>query len=764
MRFLKRNTPDVPLEVVRRALRADFALEGRLTPLDSERDQNFRVETDRGDFLFKVCNEDEPESSIDFQIDALKHIERVDDSVPVPRALPTVTGASRATVGLPNGQPHVTRLLSWLEGVSSDASGYDTRAFRENTGRTLAVLDRALGSFFHPAARGDHPWDLSRVPRLLDYVQYITDDRVRRQVTSVIERSRDHTLPRCARLRHQVIHQDAHMSNLVVDPTRPAEVAGIIDFGDMVYGPLIAELAVAAYLSERPDPSPDAILDVVVGYDDVHPLEEAEVDVLYDLALARMAMGAVITATRAALWPDDSAYGPDIAFLGQRIDAAVEAAPEVEGEIRRNLRFPSRKGAVPTAALREARESSLGKNSPHFYREPLHVVAARGMWVYGEDGKPYLDFYNNVPVVGHGHPHVINAISRQLSTLNINTRYLNSTVVEYSQKLTSTLGLDLDATLFVNSGSEANDVASQIVKRLTGREGLLVMKGSYHGMTEATLAITNEDDATLGSNVALIGVPDTYRADPPTEAETAGDVERAISELALRGYEPAGVFIDPGLTSNGIPDLPSGFVKTVSGVVRNHGGLVVSDEVQVGLGRMGVMWGHQLRDFTPDIVTMGKPVGNGQPLGVVATRLDLLDQFLDATALFSTFGGNPVSCAAGLAVLDVIERENLVEHAARTGHYLERSLNDLTASQPLIGDVRGSGLLIGLELVADRNSKAPAPAETALLIERMRDAGVLVGAAGRRRNVLKLRPPLITDTEDVDFLISALVSSLERVR
>ena len=761
VRFLRRNTPEIPLETVADVLDEQYGVEGGLTAFESERDQNVRVDTSDRSYLFKVCNAVEEDAVIDLQIQALRHLERVDPLVPAPRALPTLAGADTGSVVGPDGTSYTVRLMSYLDGeVAGSRPESDTPAFRRNTGTTLARLDHALRSFFHPAARQDHPWDLSRAPLLLEYTQYVEDESARRNVVSILERVRDQTLPATARLRHQVIHQDAHTWNLIIDPGDPETISGVIDFGDMVYGPLISELAVAAYLGGRADPSPETVLDLVAGYDDVVPLEPGDVEVLFDLVLGRMAITLTIAEARAALFPDEPPYDFEREGLAKRIEDALEAAPHIENSLLRILGFPPPAAGVSTPELRKDRVTSLGRHSPHFYAEPLHVTAAEGMWIHGADGERYLDFYNNVPTVGHGNRHVANAISRQLAALNINTRYLYSTVVEYAQRLVATLDHGLDVCLFVNSGSEANDVASQIVKHHAGAEGLLMMAGAYHGMTAAALEISDEPFVARPNSIAAIPAPDGFRHDSIDPSSAAED---AIGRIAEAGHDLAGFFIDPAMTSSGIPDVPQGFIDAIATAVRAHGGLVVSDEVQSGFGRTGVMWGHEREQFVPDVVTLGKPVGNGQPLGVVVTRRDILDGFMEETKLFSTFAGNPVSCAAGMAVLDVIEDEGLVANAADVGEYLKDSLIQLADTHSLMGDVRGSGLLVAVELVTDRETRTPATAETARLVELMREAGVLVGTEGWHESVLKLRPPLIARPEHVDLLIEALDSSLNHV-
>ncbi|MEE8376260.1 MAG: phosphotransferase [Acidimicrobiia bacterium] len=356
MRFLRRITPDLPLETVADVLAEEYGLDGDLTPFESERDQNVRVDTAERSYLFKIFNANEDQAVIDFQIEGLRHIQRVDPAVPVPRTLPTLTGAATGRVVRPDGTSHTVCLMSFLEGViAGTRPEFDTPAFRRNTGAMLARLDRALRGFFHPASGQDHPWDMSRLPRLLEYTRYIENDSARRSVVSILCQIRDHTLPACVSLRHQVIHQDGHTWNLVVDPEDPAEISGIIDFGDMVYGPLINELAVAAYLSGRADPSPETLVDIAVGYDSVMSLERGDVEVLFDLVLGRMAMNLIISESRAALFSDEPSHESDREVLWERIEGALEVASDVEDSIRRTLGFPSPAYGESTSELRSRR-------------------------------------------------------------------------------------------------------------------------------------------------------------------------------------------------------------------------------------------------------------------------------------------------------------------------------------------------------------------------------------------------------------------------
>ncbi|MDH5421507.1 MAG: aminotransferase class III-fold pyridoxal phosphate-dependent enzyme [Acidimicrobiia bacterium] len=762
---MDRNPPQVPVEVIASALLKLYGLDGALTELDSERDQNTRVVTDEGSYLFKVCNADEDPEVIDLQIKALRHIAARDEHLPVPRALPTLSGEDTGLIHDQEGTPYIVRLMSFVAGDTIRSHPeLDTPALRRSSGEMLARLDLALRGFFHPAADQEHPWTMTQVPKLLEYTHSISDNVARRNVEMIIAKVRDEVLPRTAHMRHQVVHQDAHTGNLVIDPSRPTDIAGIIDFGDMVYAPLIMDLAVATDLTGRPSLSPEGMFDVAVGYDSVLPLEEAEVDVLVDLILGRMAMTATIVAARNALWPLVPAYHDHEVQLWSQIETLLASAPDMRIGLRRATRFPMPiDGTLDTAKLRADRERVMGEKSPHFYKETLHLERGKGVWLYGSNGDKYLDFYNNVPTVGHAHPHVVNAVSRQLAALNTHTRYLYNNSVEYADRLTSTLGDHLDVCLFVNSGSEANDVAWQISQVVTGNAGLLVMHNAYHGITQAGIDMTTAKGLDRATHVEEIPAPDDYRRGV-TKAEVATrDANAAVERLAARGMKPAAFIVDSAMCSSGIPDVPDDFLPAVARAVQVAGGLIIADEVQSGFGRLGAMWGHELLGMRPDIVTLGKPVGNGHPLGVVITSRAILDEFQAQVRLFSTFGGNPVSCAAGLAVLDVIEREDLVENSQAMGRYLQEQLWKLAETQPLIGDVRGRGLLAGLELVTDRTTKEPATATTLKLLEVMRENGALVGKDGEHAHILKLRPPLVTTATDIDLFIGMLDRSLTTV-
>jgi 4-aminobutyrate aminotransferase-like enzyme/Ser/Thr protein kinase RdoA (MazF antagonist) len=774
IKHIDRNVPSFDEDEVRNIAAKHFSLDGKMHSLTSERDQNFDIQCEDGKrFVMRIANIGDSEDIIDFQVSALQHLAEVDPSLPVPKPLLNAQGRALTKVEFSDGSNHLIHVLSYLDGVPLE--GYDgegTKARFNHLGRTVARLDLALRGFFHPAAQHDHPWNMETCTRLLSLVEHIPDPEARKVVIDVFTRMDQIVLPRVKKLRHQVIHQDAHGGNVLVDSNDPSRISGLIDFGDMLYGSLLAEVAIAADAIEDLGDDPVEIMcETAAGFDAVLPLEEEEIDLVFDMIVARNAMTATVGSARAARTPDEQAHIESPQRYIDRLDRLLSIGrDEATKRLRRACRFPvycpvSEKEAWSTPeedALISARQKLLGRNATHFYDRPLHFERASGAYLYGADGHRYLDCYNNVPQVGHCNAHVVKTISRQAAALNTNTRYLYSSVLEYAERLTGKLAPHLDACIFANSGSEANDFAWQIAKFTTGSSGGLLMEDAYHGITESILSFSPcKASVQTPDHLEGLMAPDPYRGpyreDTPDIAERyAEDADRAIEQLRARDHGLAGFMIDSAFCSSGVPDVPDGYLRAVEKRVRAAGGLMICDEVQSGFGRMGQWWGHEHHGVRADIVTMGKPVANGHPLGVVVTSSEILNAFIDSIAPFSTFGGNTVACAAGNAVLDVIEREELIAQGVKVGNYLRDKLRQLAETQPLIGNIRGFGMLTGLEFVTDRESRAPATNETSKLLELMREQRILVGEEGRFSNILKLRPPLVFERKHVDRLVEGL--------
>jgi 4-aminobutyrate aminotransferase-like enzyme len=417
-----------------------------------------------------------------------------------------------------------------------------------------------------------------------------------------------------------------------------------------------------------------------------------------------------------------------------------------------------------TESLLARRERLLGRNMSTFYQDPVHLVRGEGVWLWDADGRKYLDCYNNVPHVGHCHRQVVEAIARQASTLNTHTRYLHEGILDYVERLTATFDDSLDTAILTCTGSEANDIALRMAQAVTGRTGVIATDHTYHGNTTAVSQLSTRMPPVggYGGHVRHVPAPDGYRplGGIPGEAFTdawAAKLEEAIASLKASPFGFSALIIDPFFANEGFPELPDGFLKRAAAIVKREGGLLIADEVQPGFGRTGShMWGHQRAGIVPDVVTLGKPMGNGHPIGGVVANSETLNAFRKAFRYFNTFGGNPVSCAAGMAVLDVIKDEKLQENAREVGAYAVAGLAKLADKHSIIGNVRGAGLFFGAELVLDKVEKTPAADIATRVINEMRERGVLMGKLGIHQNATKIRPPMPFTRGDADFMLSTL--------
>ena len=426
--------------------------------------------------------------------------------------------------------------------------------------------------------------------------------------------------------------------------------------------------------------------------------------------------------------------------------------------------------------LLSRRRQALAPAYELFYDEPLHIVRGEGVWLFDADGRRYLDCYNNVASVGHCHPRVVKAIATQAALLNTHTRYLHEKVVELGERLGAKFSEKLSACWFVCTGTEANDLATQIARTVTGHYGMVVSEGSYHGNSDLVLKLSTSSYPAKDRPdwLAAAAAPDTYRGPFRAGSEAGGEgalaeryaaaVSEGVAGLADRGYQPAAMLVDSSWDDNGLLVPPKGYLARAASIVRASGGLFIADEVQAGYCRLGdSWWGHERYDVVPDIVVLGKPMGGGHPVAAVVSTPEIAAAFGERTDYFNTFGGNPVSAAAALAVLDVIDEERLLENAHEVGRHLERGLAELASRHPIIGDVRGSGLFWGIDLVGNRETRRPVdPEEAKRVVSSICQAGVLMGLMGSHRNVLKMRPPLPFSREDADHALEVIDGCLKR--
>jgi 4-aminobutyrate aminotransferase-like enzyme/Ser/Thr protein kinase RdoA (MazF antagonist) len=696
-----------------------FGVEGDVRDLGSERDQTFMV----GDGVLKISNTGEDPAILDLEAKALEHIERVDPELPIAR--------QRGSGG---HQGHYVRLFERMPGRSG-ARDLDDDAVCDFAA-TNARLTLALRGFFHPAAGRDLLWNPGQAARLRPLVASIPEAGRRQIVERVLDRYEERALPRYDFLPAQVVHGDFTLDNVLVDER--GRVSGITDFGDLGFGTRAGDLAIdlCSILrvgGEEPFRTARIAID---GYQSRIPLEGEELDLLGDLVLVRLAALVAISAWRVERYPENAEYiqswDDESWALLEQFDAL--GFDEVAHELGASR-------AVATEELLERRERVLGSALTGLtYREPLHVVRGEGVWLFDAQGRRYLDCYNNVPVVGHCHPRVTEAVVHQTRLLNTHSRYLYEPLVELAERLVATMPPEtgLDAVMLVNSGSEANDLAWRLATTATGHRGAIVTEFAYHGVTTAIADFSPEE------------WPQTFKPEHVETITPFGEgMGEAVAALDARGHGLAATYLDCGFTSDGIWTPAAEEVQAIADATREAGGVVIADEVQAGHGRTGThLWSFAQHGIAPDVVTLGKPMGNGYPVAAVIARQEIFDRLKAETEVFSTFGGNPVAARAALTVLDVIEDERLVDSARNVGAELLKALREQN-----IGEVRGRGLLIGVEL------ESPERAEN--VVNGMRDAGVLINRTGSRGNVLKIRPPLVFASEQVELLFGALAAAVD---
>jgi len=416
-------------------------------------------------------------------------------------------------------------------------------------------------------------------------------------------------------------------------------------------------------------------------------------------------------------------------------------------------------------SIRELRSEYLSPSLSLSYKEPLHLVRGSGQYLYDADDREYLDAVNNIQHVGHCHPKVVAAAQFQYEKMNINTRYLDETIVNYAQSLTDKLPAGLDVCFFTNSGSEANDLALRIARHVTQSKETIVLDAAYHGNLSSLIEISPYKHNGKGGSgapdfVHTVPIPDPFRGKyrgQDSGIAYANEVQMILDKIQESGKQVSAFITESIMGCGGQLVPPQGFLKESFQKVRKSGGLCIADEVQIGFGRMGdYFWGFETQDIIPDIVTMGKPMGNGHPLSAVVTSKAIAEEFNNGMEYFNSFGGNPVSCAVGHAVLNVIEEEGLQQNARDVGKYLKSLLDELKEKYSMIGDVRGYGLFLGIELVRDLESLDPGDKEADQIENAMKEKGILISTDGPDHNILKIKPPLVFNRRNALFLTETL--------
>lgn len=755
-----------------------YGLRATAQSLPSERDQNFLLETEANEkFVLKIANGLEERALLEAQNEALTHIGRRLSFCP--RVIPTIAGEGIAQIIAPSGTQNFVRLVTYLPGTPLAKIQSHSQGLLRDLGRRLAQLDQVLATFDHPAIHRDFHWDLATGPQIIrKYTPLIEDLELKTLIEACAADFQRVLVPLLLPgLRQSAIHNDANDYNVLVgvQGDHTPKVVGLIDFGDMVHSYTVGDLAVAvAYaILDKPDPLATAA-NIVAGYNAEHPLTDVELAALFGLVCLRLCMSACHAAEQQRQRPGDDYLSISQQSIRAMLPRLGAIDPGVaEAVFRRACGLNA--GIVKTKAeTLTARRRLLGANLSIAYEEPLKIVRGSMQYLYDDQGRRYLDAYNNVPHVGHCHPHVVEAAQEQMARLNTNTRYLHDLVNTYAEQLGTLLPGSLKVCFFVNSGSEANELAIRLARAHTGQRDLIVLDHAYHGNTTTLIDISPYKHNGPGGEGAPLWVhaaplPDLYRGahkrkDKEAGAKYAQQVVEIIEGLRKSGNSLAGFIAESWPSVAGQISLPDCYLATVYEAVRAAGGVCIADEVQTAYGRLGKhFWGFEAYNVVPDIVVLGKPIGNGHPIGAVVTTTEIAASFANGMEFFSTFGGNTVSCAIGLAVLDVVLRENLPAHALRVGERLFSGLQGLKDRYSIIGDVRGSGLFLGVELVRDWNTLEPATEEASFIVNRMRAEGILLGTDGPLHNVIKIRPPMPFSIDDADLLVDTMDGILARV-
>ncbi len=772
----KPTTPCFSEQQLLQLLADNYQLAGALKPLDGYCDQNLLLTTVTGShYIVKVANSAEKSLALAMQNAAMTHL--TNKALAVPHALVNKQQQQLTLITDACGVKFYLRVLSYLAGgfYADNINEKHQIELWQSLGKFIAEINNGLSDFSHPGAYRFFEWDLAHGFAICQTKKHLLNAAEQELVAYFLGIYQTQTMALLAQCRQGVIHNDANNYNLLVNSTDCASsVIGLIDFGDMVFSHVINELAITcAYALMKQEEPINALVTIVASYHQHHKLTATELEVLLSLIALRLCVSVCHSAQAIKAQPENTYLLVSAKPAWQLLTQLQKCnAYAVLCQLRLACGFDVDGGKSKTQ-ISAFRKKHLGKTLSLSYQQPLKIVRGQGAYLFDEQGQRYLDMVNNVCHVGHCHPKVVAAGQAQLAKLNTNTRYLHDNIVNYAEKLLATMPEQLSVCMFVNSGSEANELAFRLAKNYSKGTELLVVDGAYHGNTNACIEaspykFSGPGGAGAAEYVHIVDLPDPYRGkyigdSPEVAAAYANSVSKVLNDIAKQGKQPSAFICESLQGVAGQIIMPAGYLSAVYQQVRSAGGVCIADEVQVGFGRVGThMWAFETQGVIPDIVTLGKPIGNGHPMAAVITTQAIADAFVNGMEYFNTFGGNPVSCAIGSAVLDVIYDEKLPQHALEAGAYFMAQLKQVQQAFALIGDVRGLGLFIGVELVENSTTKEPATHKTEQLVEFFKQHNILLSTEGRYYNILKIKPPLAISITDINEFISVLRLGLAR--
>ena len=724
---------------------------------------NYLIKTNSKNYILKTYDD---LSLIDLIQSETKALLFLNDNL-YPKPVPFLNGENVRIIQI-NGTSKICRLLSYLEGKFLGEIN-QTKGLIRSFGKSLARLNKSLFDWtdIHIKSRQSE-WDMQQYVVSKNYLNEISSKKVRKIIHYFMNQYEENVVPFFLDLRKSTIHNDANNWNILFIGN---DVSGVIDFGDISHSHLINELAIAiSYTCFNKDNPLECALVLLESYNKILPLETKEIEVLYYSIAMRLCISISNSNHYQKLFPENKyisiSQKPAIELLWKWIKInPVEA----ENKFKETVGMKVEK----TKSLKEmvkGRKTYLGSNISLSYDNPIFMNKAVFQYMYDVYGNTYLDAYNNIPHVGHSHPLVVEASKKQSSVLNTNTRYLYESLEEYSEKLISLFPKQLNKVFFVNSGSEASDLAIRMARYHTKNESVVVIENGYHGHTQTGINISdykfNSKKGTGQKDYILkLEIPDTFKGKYKFDDKDAGLKYANDAKKKLNNYKKsiAAFISEPILSCAGQVPLAKNFLKNLYPKIKEKGGVCISDEVQTGFGRLGKsFWGYESQEVVPDIIVLGKPMGNGHPIGAVITTSEIANSFSKGVEFFSSFGGNPVSCKIGLSVLNIIKTENLQKNSEEVGNYYKKLLLDLKEKHSSIFDVRGSGLFLGIEFFNPNNMK-PDSYIAELLKNELKNNGVLVGTDGPYNNVIKSKPPLCFSKKNAKEVVEKMDMILKKI-
>jgi len=720
--------------------------------LDGYLDLNYLITSlDTTKYILKFHTSD-PLFFIEAQHELFEYL--VDTSIRYPHVYDTLNGSATFKF-----QHYYVRLLSFLSGDFLNDVDVLSESLIASFGEGFAdfhltAADVQIPSLSHMSLE----WDLINLPQLRSHLSLIKSVENRRLIHYYILQYNDRVVHFLHELPKQIIHGDANPMNVLVQED---SISGLIDFGDMSYNYRIFDIAIAlAYLLMEQQYPLAVAKQFIYAYHQKNKLIQQEIEILYYLIAARLCQSQLLGAKSRRDNPDNQYLSIDEKRGADLLNTWIQINPiEATNIFKRGCQFELPKRDSTHHLLKE-RHHSINTAQSVSYDSPIIMHQSAFQYMYDLHGKTYLDCVNNIMHVGHCHPVVVEAAQKQLSTMNTNTRYLYESLNEYGKKLLDTLPKKLERIFFVNSGSAAADLAIRLARTYTQKQDVIVVDQGYHGNTEIGIDISaykfdNKGGGGAKDFIHKLSMPDTYRYDITLESYDK-ELDNILASSSIACFIAESI-----LSCGGQLMLPDGFLENIYTKVRSSGALCIADEVQVGFGRVGShFWGFELQAVVPDIVMMGKPIGNGHPLAAVACTIEVADSFDNGMEFFSSFGGNPVSCKIGLSVLETIENEQLQTHAKEMGIYILAQWEELKSRYDCIGDIRGIGLFLGIEFVTSKTSKDPDQHIANKIVNLMKDRGILLSTDGPYHNVIKFKPPMVFSKQNADQVYKELDSIL----